>query len=71
MPLSINSTGGLFFRDYNNPVVPKKESLGMIVLFLIIDIFKPKHSTKNYLTNRNTLLAFCKENIIFTTLIIS
>ena len=38
MVLSIGSTDGLFFKDYNNPIVPKKQPLGIIVLFIIPEI---------------------------------
>ena len=55
----------LFFKDYNNPVRPKKIIPRFIIFFIIPNIFNSKNSTKTNLTKRNILF---KKIIIFTIL---
>ena len=60
-------------RDYNNPVVPKKEFMGMVVLFIILDIFKSENLTKTCIIKINMLfkkgIIFTISGLFFTTLI--
>ena len=74
MPLGIDTTEGLFFRDYTNLVVPKNN---LWVLFIIPNIFKhenstktkPKHKEKHFLALFKKIIIFTILGFFFTTLV--